>query len=72
MYSLNGIPFKKKSERTDKRTDGQTNERTDGRSDYIMPQILKFGGIKIRKVNEICTSGDSDLLKCSPQQGYER
>ena len=28
---------------TDKRTDGQTN----GRSDYIIPQILKFGGIKI-------------------------
>ena len=44
MYSLNGIPFLKKT-RTDGHTDRQTNERTDGRSDYIMPQIL-FGGIK--------------------------
>ena len=41
--------FKKKIRtdgQTDKRTDRQTNGRTDGRSDYIMPQILKFGGIK--------------------------
>ena len=47
MYSLNGIPLKKKI-RTDGRTNGQTdtqtNGQTDGRSDYIMPQIL-FGGI---------------------------
>ena len=49
MYSLNGIPFKKKkfrtAGRTDTRTDIRTDKRTDGRSDYIMPQIL-FWGIK--------------------------
>ena len=30
--------------RTKGRTNGHTDKRTDGRSDYIMPQIL-FGGI---------------------------
>jgi len=42
MYSLNGMPFFIKKNRT--RSDGRTNERTDGRSDYIMPKFL-FGGI---------------------------
>ena len=45
MYSLNGIPFQKKSFFSNGRMDGHTDEQTDGRSDYIMPQIL-FGGIK--------------------------
>ena len=48
MYSLNGIPFKKKI-RTDGQTHKRTNGQTDGRSDYIMPQIL-FRGIK-----NVCT-----------------
>ena len=60
MYSLNGIPLKKKkkSERTDKRTDGRTN----GQSDYIMPQIL-FGGIKTSKKKVIAKKLFSNLYE---------
>ena len=40
--------------RTNGQTDRQTNERTDGRSDYIMPQILKFGGIINDTIEQVC------------------
>ena len=36
MYSLNGIPLKKKKI---ERTGGHTDEQTDGQSNYIMPKI---------------------------------